>query len=926
MVRSAKIKTLLTPALWIALAILPACQKQDAATDNPRQPSNASLPSVFRNPDLEPGPIPPIALAPTANPLLTSAIALQNDTRTYIIGQAGAAQYDRGVREACAVFAGGATPVEMCGTVYDDGSFRFYLPAETKAGDVVTVWTNGPGYVDGGPDKNGIDVQVTVEGPRFPQQLAGDAGSFASSRLLAVDRVSGDLWASATEGLYRIRADELGLDPSNMRPEFLTVTQNLRRASIGGIYRDAAGGIWALEQGLSTAGPPVTVRARVSSVSGAAVIRTQAVISPALETVWSNQSFMPVERFGGGIWMVAEGRRQAWALSDAHPQIANDTPHGLFEGNPSENDWMRCNSPMSALTTFPMSALSTMRGTDSSILPDDPGDDGEVQPPSITLIRQVSPTRAIGVTSRKDVISWNIQGNDWLFEKCAPLPDLGPVTDVSEIETLGSDVFLATTSGLVRCTGLASDGIATPECAKMWPANGTTIVPTLVRDPNGDRIYFGTYTANPESILTAGITLDEIGTPIVTVEPTSICPAVEKGFNNCFPVFSSAWASGDTLLLGTAVGLFRARRAEAGPSWEVTPVKPDVNLNFGINHLLLSANASGEPELWIGSENPAVAVLSLKNPDQRNLEGFSWPDGTRTTGMSDFAPASFGNQRGVWVIGSKGTMLILRSPDGSVRREFVKNVSCGLLAADGRSGAWCYREGFYLAHLGFDAAGAVTVEDLSAERALLPNAASLLPEYRYQPVPQFFHMVANARGDLWLFDQWLVYVRKADASNSDRWHAAVLTSHYSPEALKPFLPEGEDAVVELGGDGNLWRLRPLEDGTISQEMLFSPPKYGARGPSDVAADGTGGYWIAYRPDTVGGVPIVAQIPKLGTAGSPDAYGMKLRSVFQPGQFPGSFISAMASDPVEGGLWISTENGLARAPKESFVDLTRIFLQ
>ncbi|MFH1016571.1 MAG: hypothetical protein V1798_00135 [Pseudomonadota bacterium] len=113
-----------------------------------------------RNPDLEPGPIPPITLQPA--PLLTRSLVAAlfdvNNELTTVAGTVGAAA--DGVTRILGLKPDGS-PFELASN--QDGSFTGLIDG-VQPDDLLVLWGEGDGYLPGGQGINAIEVRVTKRG------------------------------------------------------------------------------------------------------------------------------------------------------------------------------------------------------------------------------------------------------------------------------------------------------------------------------------------------------------------------------------------------------------------------------------------------------------------------------------------------------------------------------------------------------------------------------------------------------------------------------------------------------------------------------------------------------------------------------------------------------------------------------------------
>jgi ligand-binding sensor domain-containing protein len=190
-----------------------------------------------RNPDLDPGPIPPIALAPPVVDSLTRAQLTNPDTNTaLVVGLPGAAcvkglttgfcKPEDNVTEVCVKDVTQDLDV-LCQKPSDNGAFSFTLTG-AKENDEVKIWTNGPNYLQAG--QNSLNaVAKTI--------LSVATAILRSGPWIFV--------GSGSEGLYIYKQDPAGKWPLNtVRVQRLTVGDGLPCNGISSLAQAAGKKVW----------------------------------------------------------------------------------------------------------------------------------------------------------------------------------------------------------------------------------------------------------------------------------------------------------------------------------------------------------------------------------------------------------------------------------------------------------------------------------------------------------------------------------------------------------------------------------------------------------------------------------------------------------------------------------------------------------
>jgi ligand-binding sensor domain-containing protein len=284
-----------TPTFLSALLLVVAagCQMKSASVD-PGTGDELPLSAVPRTDDSSLGN--PDGPAPEIDP--TKVVAQVNDSalRTaLVVGRPGAAAVASGVTEVCVQNRTTlASPV--CQTpIGADGSFSLIVPG-TLEGDVVSVYTNGPAYLPGSPEINGVEKRVVHLGAPF------------ASRVVSVRSTSTDLWVGAEDGLYvhPFKADGLGA------ARHLTIAHGLPRNAVRSVAVDGDEGVWlATAAGLTrvdlTAREPVVES--WSEISGRSVAGLLEVVDGGFEILSAVSS--------GRHWMIPEDAQPVlWARTD----------------------------------------------------------------------------------------------------------------------------------------------------------------------------------------------------------------------------------------------------------------------------------------------------------------------------------------------------------------------------------------------------------------------------------------------------------------------------------------------------------------------------------------------------------------------------------------------------------------------------------
>ena len=200
----------------------------------------------------------PISYDDPAPPLDGDLVLVQavgpHSVTALITGLPGAAA--AGVTQVCAAEKGNTTST-TCIAVAADGSFHSTIAAE--AGDILDLWTNGPQYnIPGGPGINSIEEKVEYWARPFPRR----ANAFL--------KLAAGLFVAADDGLYFLRAEDLGKDPNTFRPKRFTQANALPSNRITALERDGTDSFWiGTDQGLVYArlsGEELVIEAGVSGI------------------------------------------------------------------------------------------------------------------------------------------------------------------------------------------------------------------------------------------------------------------------------------------------------------------------------------------------------------------------------------------------------------------------------------------------------------------------------------------------------------------------------------------------------------------------------------------------------------------------------------------------------------------------------------
>ncbi|MFH1017962.1 MAG: two-component regulator propeller domain-containing protein [Pseudomonadota bacterium] len=250
--RTGRSKAWLGDVVLACLVLLSACttghRKGDSAgldspTTNLTAQSAPDLPDQ-RNPDLEPGPIPPIALAPPVAASLTRAQLTNPDTNTaLVVGLPGAAcvkglkndfcNPEDNVTEVCVKDVTQNLDI-VCQIPADNGAFSFTLIG-AKENDEVKIWTNGPSYLPA--DENSLNaIAKTIV----------SVSTAAPENATAILRSGPWIFVgSESEGLYIYKQDPAGAWPQNTtRVQRLTIGDGLRCNNISALAQASGKKVW----------------------------------------------------------------------------------------------------------------------------------------------------------------------------------------------------------------------------------------------------------------------------------------------------------------------------------------------------------------------------------------------------------------------------------------------------------------------------------------------------------------------------------------------------------------------------------------------------------------------------------------------------------------------------------------------------------